>query len=421
MDGARSICLIYARENAFEACYLKGFFKMTGFSYVNYLYRGDGKDDLGIFRNSNFDIVVNIDGTMPEIIRNTFVGRTGTHYCVAEVTKDEKALLRSLSVWISKALRRKGEPDVFMVLAEIYMEEGLAALFYDYTLVLQQKMKYTFALNACHRLEKALVKINRLMSRKNKAGLEYVLYAKYACAVMINAYLLAGRQIERYDIGELLENISEIYRYDENFYKAEYLKALAANQNCMYNALPGLLFTDCIDKCPLRAGKSHFYYGLGNWYKERGRYDAALGAYRASYQINPNNIKAAFKLAVEAKRRSETGRAKTFLQQIIDIWENWGDVRQIPLRDIEYAYKARKLFAVLVDRIYRKRWEEKAEHFMEEVRPEKYMKTGQEPSFAQRLYASYGEDYIREVLNTMCGRVDLLYVHGILGNDRNGR
>ena len=84
-------------------------------------------------------------------------------------------------------------------------------------------------------------------------------------------------------------------------------------------------------------------------------------------------------------------------------------MRLIPLHDMEYAYKSRKLCASVVDDIFSWKWDREANRFMDAVEPDTYMETGTELSFAGRLYSSYGDAYIRAALDAMRRRVNILY------------
>lgn len=412
MDGIRNACIVYKRKDAFETCYLKEFFKMTGFSYVDCLY-GEERKDISIFsENRNFDIFINIDQAMSldEIanLQNMIQAKFYEAAICHEAEQPEQKLLESLLENISHDMQFNRVFPVLERLAKIYHTYHLVDLFYEYTLVLHQKMEYSFAVKACERLEQALGDIEEFIgSMSDTKGKEYIVYAKYACQIMVNEYLIVQGRMERYDVGDLIDHLDEIYQYDDKYYKAEYLKALAANQSCMYNAQPRHLLSNCIRKCPVNACKSYYFYCLGKWNEKYHQLAAASSAYHVSYRVNPNNSKAAFKCAVEAKRKDEIFSAKGFLMQIVTVWEAWKDLDQIPLHDMEYAYKVRMLLASLVDSCFCEEWEKSAKCFIDAMESDTYIETMSELSFVKRLYCE--KNYIQAVLDAMRYRVHLLH------------
>ncbi len=64
MEKLRSICIIYERNDSFEAYYIKEFFKLAGFSVGEYKY-GSKYNIFKVENNCNFDIIVNLNGAMP--------------------------------------------------------------------------------------------------------------------------------------------------------------------------------------------------------------------------------------------------------------------------------------------------------------------------------------------------------------------
>ncbi len=280
-------------------------------------------------------------------------------------------------------------------------------LLYDYTSILYQKMMSIFPYNANQRLENVLGELDESIDFKETPGTEYALYAKYLCQKMINDNLHDQECMERYKIGDLLNEIDNIYTFDKGFYKADYLKSIVANQSTMYNTQPRFLYENCIRRCNVNVCKSNFYYSLGKWNEKHKRPVEALKAFRDSYRLDPNNVKAIFKLAIERKRNKEYEYAKNFLQEILDTCPDFVELGNMPLQDIEFWYKSIMLFSLLIDSHFKGEWEEDAQKFLNFVDPKQNITEIPNKYFIKRMY--YDDEYIKAVLDAMRCRVDSLH------------
>lgn len=411
MENLRSICFVYAKNDSYDVCFVKEFFKWIGFSYAEQM-NGSKTNIFETAENCNFDIIAVIDGAMPEMevagLKSRLPARIYSEKISRNTSTPEIELLCELLSDITYDVNNDRISNIFKKMLNIYIENHMVDLLYGYTSILYQKMMSIFSEKACRRLENVLQQLDESVDFCQKtSGIEYALYAKYLCRGMVNECLHNQERMERYNIGDLLHEIDNIYTFDKEFYKAEYLKAIVADQSCMYNAQPRFLYENCIRRCKVNVCNSYFYYSLGKWNENNKRLVDALKAFRDSYRLDSNNIKAGFKLAIERKRAGENGMAKKYLQDIIDIWSDSVELGNMPLRDIEYAYKARMLFSLLVDSPFRAEWEQDARRFFDFVDPKQKIEDIPESFFIKRLYNDDG--CIQAVLNAMRCRVEFLH------------
>lgn len=364
MDNLRTICFVYNKNKAYEACYLKCFFKWTGFVYENYLY-GSKQNIFEKPQDCTFDIIVNIDHAMPGHEWQGLEGRTRARLVGLDTDgREDKRILSDLVARIKGAYPGMEGFETMEELAEIYGRNRLVELLYFYTFVLLRKMEPFFAAAYGKKLRTALGEVEDCIKRHPDQMVEYALFAKYYCQKLMNDIRLIQKTVPEFPVDPFLKSVNGIYGHDPGFLKAEYLKAKVAEQNCMYNSFARLFLEDSIALCPVDVCKSYFYYSLGKWKENHKEPYEAAKAYDRSFAHNQNNIRAIFKIAVEQKRTNELELEKKFLWKIIDVWTDEDPIGGIPPMEIEYAYKVRMLMSEIVDPQQKKWWEDAAGRYM---------------------------------------------------------
>ncbi len=409
MEKLRSICIVYSMKDSFEAYFVKEFFELAGFVVGEYL-RESKYDIFQDHSNCNFDIIVNLNSAMSKEEINDLKDKSSSKIYTKNILKNvqnsEYQLLYDLVNDITKDINNEVISKVMEVLYRVYTDNHLVDLLYNYTSVLYQKMLSIFCQEACERFENALNTLNIAMNElPNKSGIEYLMYAIFYCRKMINENLHSQERMERYNIGDLLKEIDNIYIYDSGFYIAEYLKAMVADQSFMYNAQPRFLFENCIRRCNISVCRSNFYYALGKWNENNKRLDNAYKAFRDSYRLDPNSIKSIFKIAIERKRSKEKEYAKKYFQEIIDSLPI-EEIGSFPLDNVEFAYKAYMNMSCLVDSSFRHEWESSANYFFDFIKTSE-IENIPDSFFIKRMY--FDNNYIKAILDAMRCRIELGY------------
>lgn len=396
MENLRSIGFVYKKEDSYEAQFLKEFFSWIGFACADFR---SGKNSY-----SGLDIIVSLNGGIPsdeqEYLKETYGLKIYELKIKERNQTADTQVLEYLLNQITSAEEHKNMRKIFYTLAEIYSQNQLTDILYGYTSVLSTKMPENIIKQNIGRLEITIEKIKNVAELIAKEdGIEYLLYAKYRSFLEVNKYLYCMGRIERYDIGQSLININEIKNIDKGFYMADYLKAITANESCMYNAQTYLLLENCIIECKIDAVRSNFYYALGKCDLSQERTGNSFKAFRDAFKLNPNSLKTLFMLAVSKKNSGDIQMAKDFLQKIIDLWEDEKMEYTSP-QEIETEYKAEMLMANTV-----KELKDHAKRLLVFTDPEQDIDKIKETSFIKRMY--HNPEYIQAVLDAMRCRVCL--------------
>jgi hypothetical protein len=417
MEGFRSICIIYNKSDSYNAYYLKEFFKWIGLSYVECLYN----PEKNIFQNPErcaFDIFININNAMPENKEIELASSIKTKFIELNIDNsiNNIKLLKQLLDTIEKQFLVGKSCQLLKRIADIYEKYHLVSIFYEYTFILLEKMGIDEYDSVYNKINLALQEIEAILQNcntecyngNNSTFREYVLYAKYHCQRSINELSLMKGVALEFDVKEYLNNIGEIYEYDEKFFKVEFLKAKVAEQDCSYSPTARFFLEYCVERCPVDVCKSYHYYGLAKWKEKKRQHFEASEAYRLSYYYDQRNIKTIFKIAVEKIQMNNPELAILFLQQIIDIWKDDDDFEQMPLKEIECAYKARMLMADLKSPQFQSRYKELAQRYVQFIKSLKKCKNISDNSFLKRMYSS--SEQLEKICDAMLSRMDLRYM-----------
>lgn len=372
MDSFRSIYIVGTLQDSYNIYYFKEFFKLIG-----WFYRTDIEEltDVQLTEKAleEFDIVLRFErkrkkqGSYPLLAQSDEYQHMWV-ICQADEDiqeqtgeiKEAEAILREFIG--NKAIFSVLEGDtVLSDLLSIYIENELVVPLYDYTDVLLGKYEskrgdseFTVTDSICDdmgaRWKSALSRLE-IMEKSFIDG-DYnninffacFPYAKCYVKKKINDNCLMKKQIISYSTEDLLKEIDQIYQYDSNFFKAEFLKACVAESDIMYFSFAERYHCSCIEKCPKEFFKSIFLYAYGKCLDSNGKISQAGEAYIASYGIDPGNIKAIFKRATDAIRRDQFEEARECLKRLTILWpDDLAGRSYVPMKEIEYAYKAYKL------------------------------------------------------------------------------
>lgn len=358
MNGFRSICFVHTVEDSYVTCYLKQFFKWTGFIYLEYIpgSMGSSIDFLRKQENRNFDIMVSLNHSLQEHNGADIADYYGDRFYALDFQPQVQAenVMDQLMVQMKNTLLKDYDTYVFEKLYAMYQEFDMANILYEYTIILLNGTDDVFFAALDDKYEKILYEmeqfeISHRIAAQDSCMWEYFLFAKYFCQRKANELCIFKDWILYYPIDELLENLNEIYHYDDGFYRVEYLKAKAAEQSLMHRVYAKGFYFKGLEKSNIEVCKSYLFYQLGKWMeKNRQAYEASI-AYARSYKTNPSNLKAVFKLAVNAKKTKDYHAEKRYLALIVKNWELFNDKKQmLPLMELEYAYKSYMLMDQLV-------------------------------------------------------------------------
>ena len=413
MKGFRNICFIHSQNDSYEVCYLKQFFKWIGFSYLTYTPGsvGIGMDILRKPENQGFDIVVSLnqvaqrkDPTIADVFGNKFLDLDVLN------GQSEEELLEQLIDKIGGAVLGEYSQNLLKQLANIYTTNRLVVGLYEYTIILMETVGESLFEKVRKSMQDAISQLEDLLGQvqqENGNGnsmIEYLLYAKFSCQRRINELWQIKRWMPEYPISKMLEDLEEIYQYDRGFYRVEFLKAKVAEQGLMYNVYAKSYYHKGINACEVELCRSYLFYQLGKWLDNNKQIYTSGQAYYRAYECNPTNIKAIFKLVVDAMQKKRKGLERQYLKLLIENWEATKEMKSnLPLMELEYAYKAYMLLDDL-DRtsMQDKRYYSEAEEILKFTR-ELYLKEDKN-YFIRRLYE---EEDIKGICTAIASRMDI--------------
>lgn len=351
MKGFRTICFIHSPAHSYEVCYLKQFFKWIGFSYLTYTpsSAGIGMDILKKPENQGFDIVVSLnqeaqrtDASIVDIFNHRFIDLNTEEYQTVEELL--KALIEEIYKTILSGHNYDNTKWILEGLANIYIQNQLVKILYEYTIILMKDIGKSFFMEMCNSTQKAISQLEGLWQQAETNGMymgEYLLFARLSCQRRLNELWRMRRWMPEYPVPQMLEELDGIYQYDKDFYRVEFLKAKVAEQDIMHSVYAKGYYHKAIETCDIELCKSYLFYQLGKWLDSNEQIYTSGQAYYRAYECNPTNIKAIFKLVVDAKRKKAKDLERKYIQLLVRNWEAMREYQVVlPLMDLEYAYKA---------------------------------------------------------------------------------
>ena len=381
-------------EDTYRAYYIKEFFKWIGLSYVAVVNK-PGKNIFDNEKYLEFDVIVNYNDAIENDQCLKIQERT-KNTLISVSDRDEKSEEDLLHALVGEIVGSVFDANVDMQelltdIADIYMNEHAVDLLYEYTFILLPEIPENIGEEILKRITDIEKKVEELIQdnrawEKNK-GLEYALYAMYYSRKQINEFQWIKKRPLIYDTEKYLNEVNEIYHYDEKFFKVESLKAKVAEFDNRFSALPKFFLDKAIQDCPINLCKSYHYYTLGKW-KERNNelYEASV-SYQKSFSEDLTNYKTIFKLAVEQKRLEDKMMAEHLFKDIIDeLSVLFTHKEEMSLRKIEYLYKAYISTGGICEEQFQRFYYEKARECLEYI--ELMIIKPDKQDFALKLYGS---------------------------------
>lgn len=410
MGKLQGICFVYDINSTYLNCYFKEFFKWIGVSYAGCFYRIDF-DVFAGFRKYQFDEVVDVGGVLDQTERDR-VSELSKQRMVRTISGDlgqpPVELLRNLLAELGNDSFEKQKDPLMDRLLTIYDQFDMVNLLYDYTLLLSQRLGEGNCRNIYDILNGVLTEVNQavlkyyMIKDRDPVKLAYAMYAKCHCEKMIDELLYAQNKALKFDVVAYIRDVNKIYEFDPEYFKAEYLKADVVKLDSLYRPLGKTFLNFCVKSCPVDVCKSFYYYGLAKWLETDNQPIEAEKMFQMAYKKNPTNVKAIFKLAVYKLNKSEIELAKILLKRIAERWDIEGQKKQIPPRDLEYAYKANRLLAEIDKLSFH--YAETAEQILKFIRSVKDTESGVSGNIMETLYPN--ETFRKDICEAMLQRLD---------------
>ena len=414
MKGFQSICFIHTMKDSYLSCYMKQFFKWIGFSYFALIPGSLGVEEEILLKQENrkFDFVVDLNhalhnykSDLKEIYKERLIE--------LELNRDESKtiMMARLMEHFHQTVLRGYHTDVLKKLFNIYEDCNMTKLLYEYTFILLNKNDTEMFHEIDESYQKVLARLNQMEEDSkqirpvDRQMWEYFLYAKYFSQRKVNELCRLNNWILEFPVEKMITDIEEIYQYDPGFYRAEYLKAKAAEQSLIHQIYAKEYYYKAIQQSTIGVCKSYLFYQMGKGLERNRQFEEAGRAYLLSFQSNPANVKAIFKIVVDFKKKNEWDLQKKYLLKLIQNWELFQNQKQmVPLMELEYTYKAYMLMDEL-ERVNMQdvRFYSVAREILDFTKD--LVKSAGPDSYVKQLYVS--PDIVRKICTTMASRMDI--------------
>ena len=356
MNGFRSACIINKPKENVKAAKIQGFFKWIGISYVTLISKEDNVCHDPVLKENRECLDVTVYLKEEE---TTFYNWTSQSFEKTVIVDENQNTTYGIVSFILRNLYQTvmevQSDSVFEELISIYEKYSLSSELanIDYSLKMHSDIAeddYNIQKNKWENIIKDLEKIQQEELDKNREYLKHALiYSKRKVNELCN--LLSFARI--YSTQALCEETDEIYEYDEEFYEAECLKSKIVLLDSQYQLLSVLYLQRCIERCPVAACRSFYYYRLGKQYEIHGRRDRAVSVYEKAYKTNSANVRALFKLGVYHINKREFEIAEQYFLDILkclhltNVQEDQlvDQINELSAIELEYASKSYILLA----------------------------------------------------------------------------
>lgn len=359
MNGFREACIINRPEESTNATSIQDFFKWIGVSYFTLI-----SEDVDIYQNpilknnrENLDITIYLKGK-----ELTFYNWSSKH--IEETLTIDECLdtsKKKVSFILTKLYKRIMEVEsdaIFEKLISVYEQKNLAAELANIKYSLRMHSNYEENIELDYAKQKKLwedivVELERFQKLDFQANEEYLIHAIVYSKRKVNEICNLLHETRKYATVDLLQEVDEIYAYDENFYEAECLKAKIVMLDSEYRLMSILYLQSCIEQCRVDACKSFYYYRLGKKYEMLDRKDQQMESYEKAYEMNPANFRALFKLGVHYINVKDFEKAEKYFTDILKLLyddhvqeEGIQDcIKNLSAIELEYASKSYILLA----------------------------------------------------------------------------
>lgn len=413
MRHFRTVCILNKKEDTFYGYYLREFFKWIGLSYFDYCY--DGTEENYILKkpeDNNFDIFVLLNYE-DDLIMNSIKNTIRDSYVYAINTKDylteEDILLDLFSKFYVDIFHRNdwlNGNSLFDKMINIYENDHMVGMLYQYTFTLLGKKDWPITEQLYSKYMKILKKLENIYETltPDTPGIEYCFYAILHSRAKINELCDGLKRLPRFDIEKNVKAADQLYKYDKDFFRAEYLKAKFLLKDEVYRPFARTHIEQCIEKCPVKSCKSYHYYCLGKYLEENSKKILAIKNYQCSYRKNNKNIKALFKLAQERYQANDYVGAWDWFEEIkysLDIHEDGiskSSREDIALMDLEYIFKCYMLLGSMADYSSRRECYKQARQIVEYLKNVNAIISGKR-GFIYKMYVEHTdiENFCEEI------------------------
>lgn len=382
MQNLEEVCIVFSAENYAEAMCFKEFMKWTGISYFLYVHNEiDEKLNKDLMEHDNyFDVVfyINSEGKKwCECLKCLSENRvdvpggeiwdgnkcTEIHLnlslCAAwELLEPDNIIVREVfkelvSIYCQYDILRNLVNDTNSLYMMIDVSLNTAKNYLEQKKLLQREyeVRYEQWKNIVGKLEELQKKYENI---EEYCGMEYVLHALTYSKWKTNE--LCGRLNWKpfIETGTLLQQIDEIYKYNNRFYMAENLKSKIAGNALEYSALAIPYIKKCTQACRVNACNSFYYYRWGKEHEQAGRRALAIKIYEASYEKNRLNFRSLFKLAVDRIIQKDRKQAEKYLVELLNVLQvtinlDEEKLKLLPPMELQYASKCFILLGELAE------------------------------------------------------------------------
>lgn len=332
MNHFRTICIIYEKEYSYYAGYLKNFFEWIGLPCFDYCYSDGSKDNYLLMhpKSNCYDIVVTINyGDEPwQVELRDAVGCR----MYSLNTDDGDILSICLENILNDLLGKKcvdnmGSYELFNRLEQIYKTD-LIAIMDSYIFKVLSTSDDVTQQNLYQKLKSVLAQLELPINPSGMEikGYEYYFYAKMNIKRKIDELDIEFPRILEYDVEDCLKQTNDIYKYDNRFFQADYLKSKFSRMDSMYKLITESYVKVCVEYCPVYSCRAFYNYDMGKYYEIGKEWMAARNQFELALQNNPFHYLSMFSLALRYLDIEYMNKARNLLTQLLkelDFRENY--------------------------------------------------------------------------------------------------
>lgn len=322
----QTINIIYVPQKENRYRLFADFFRFCGFFVVENNASEALLDCLNI---SCCDTNVYTDGTDVQNPRNPNIIIDTSLY--GDDLEAQQTLLTSV---IQKTPFDQCSKDALMIIAVIFAKNNLLSAMN--TINVYYKVMDLID-NAFESFCSAYVMLSDHMELENK----YIDYARLNCTRLANEICFLQSWPMKFLTDAILQLADDLVKKYPDFTSVYVLQAFIADTDSQYQKSAEQFYRKALMLMNDQPYSSYIYYRLGrNYEKFHKDMDTAVVCYKKAFDVNEKNYKACYKLGLYWKNR-DTGKAVTYLENILDILNKRYGSDMLHSTGYEYLYKAR--------------------------------------------------------------------------------